>query len=201
MANPRRLTRSTRVLQVAKKVQLSSAPLEEDFHLETSADTRGFLSGTDSFMTSLPQGPLSSSRPHTSYVGPPGLFEKFETNPPTQQLPSTRRDTKRTLRRITQELPADPQAAFQAQLTEIADRLKSAVPSEASGGLRPDQRILLTRDAKSLAHFAKVSRNWENIAGNLSSATRRSPSKLLLNSGPEWRDRIEAIEYIDRNSG
>jgi len=215
--------RRTKKVKVARRVSYDPliqgpAPgsLEEDFLLESQGDPKSFLKVT---LPEAPEAPDFGPRYYQegrlvpySVVGAADLFEKLHSaevkagaaEEKGRQEPggegSTRRAMFMSLRKISKTPSETPDQRFQLKQTRIEEgkRIDAQYESARLHSLPPGMRLIEDRQRKCLKEFEHAQKDWNLLAANLSSRTGRSKDTLVHNQIQEFRERLEALESLDR---
>ena len=198
--NIRHRSKSIKVVRRVKSGALTD-DIEADFCLEN--DCKAFLQNGKAFLTEIPSNQVSLFNKdgrvkRTSIVGSVELFERSHSKPEVLNRSGTimRRFTKSSLRSVQK----DHTVVFENKLSQIksGQALEKAKEKGEKSKMNIEQRLVYSKDRKSLKNFEKTSQKWENISGKIANALKKEEKSLLMNSGHEWRRRNEAIDYLER---
>lgn len=216
-------TRRTRKIKLAKKVSIDPlvegpipGSLEEDFLLENNNDHKAFLK------VSLPDIPdvadfgpryYQEGRlvPH-SVIGAADLFEKqhaaemkagaaeekAQPDPGTEVSP--RRTMFMSLRKVSKTPSETPEQKFQLKQQKIEEGRRRDTQEESTRlqSLPVGVRLIEDRQRKCLKEFEHAQKDWEQLGHNFAQRTGKSRDSLVVNQLQDYRERLEAMEQLDR---
>ena len=217
-------SRRTKKIKIARRVSIDPliqgpipGSLEEDFLLEAQGDPKSFLKVTFPEAQEVPDfGPRYYQEGRLvpySVVGSADLFEKLHSaevktgvvEEKGQQEQGTgsggsRRTILMSLRKVNKSPSETPEQRFQLKQTRIEEGKRRDAQEESSRvhNLPPGLRLLEDRQRKCLKEFEHAQRDWNQLAASLSNRTGKSKDALVQNQLQEYREKLEALDSLDR---
>ncbi|CAG9325537.1 unnamed protein product [Blepharisma stoltei] len=95
-----------------------------------------------------------------------------------------------------------PEAKYNEKLMQIKEGMKKEAETEEKllKSLKTGQRITETKQTHCLENYYSKTNYWHKIAENLSQKVNKQPQDLMLNSAPNFRQKKEECELLDKIS-
>ncbi|CAG9322486.1 unnamed protein product [Blepharisma stoltei] len=94
----------------------------------------------------------------------------------------------------------NPEVKYKEKIQQIKEGMKKEAEAEERllKSLKTGQRITETMQKHSLENYYSTSHSWHKISNFLSHKLKKEPQDLRLNSAPNFRQKKEACELLDK---